>query len=473
MPALLARLTAPGAVTFTAGAAATLAAAYLTSRLGFQVGLGALAAAAFALTVTLTALVAPHLAVAGVIALFTVIPALKVFVSPGIGGLKEVCTLSLLVASGVLAIIDKRRPDRMVTSLVGLLLALYVIDAGGGHGIAWAQGVRLVGEPLLLLLVGMTLPDPRRTLRYAVAALIVASCLVALYGLVQQVLGDARLVSLGYTYGDQVRTAGSRLRSFGTFDDPFAYAGFLIFGLVALVFAGRRVPFRQAVGALLLLGLTVSFVRTALLILAGVVGLELSRRGRQTTAVLVLSATGILAMVLIATGAQGSQSQTRAVRTSLRQATAAGAQPTTVDILLNGRISAWRAAIGDNPRDWFFGRGVGTVGTAAQRATYKVVRKGSADDTTGGQLAVDSGYLATIADVGVVGLAVLLALIARLIALARRGGPARGDPSWLALGFLVVLLLDALTRASFTGFPTAFLGLLVVGLALSAAASEP
>jgi hypothetical protein len=31
------------------------------------------------------------------------------------------------------------------------------------------------------------------------------------------------------------------------------------------------------------------------------------------------------------------------------------------------------------------------------------------------------------------------------------------------------MLLDALTRASFTGFPTAFLGLLLVGIALAAA----
>ena len=31
------------------------------------------------------------------------------------------------------------------------------------------------------------------------------------------------------------------------------------------------------------------------------------------------------------------------------------------------------------------------------------------------------------------------------------------------------MLLDAVTRASFTGFPTAFLGLLLVGIALAAA----
>ena len=47
-----------------------------------------------------------------------------------------------------------------------------------------------------------------------------------------------------------------------------------------------------------------------------------------------------------------------------------------------------------------------------------------------------------------------------------------GRVGWLVVGWLAVLLLDAVTRASFTGFPTAFLGMLLVGLGL-AAAVEP
>jgi len=39
----------------------------------------------------------------------------------------------------------------------------------------------------------------------------------------------------------------------------------------------------------------------------------------------------------------------------------------------------------------------------------------------------------------------------------------------LAVGFLVVILLDAVTRDSFTGFPTAFLGMLLIGITLAAA----
>jgi len=44
---------------------------------------------------------------------------------------------------------------------------------------------------------------------------------------------------------------------------------------------------------------------------------------------------------------------------------------------------------------------------------------------------------------------------------------------WLALAIVLSLALDAVTRESFTAFPTAFLGLLLTGLALAAAADEP
>ena len=73
---------------------------------------------------------------------------------------------------------------------------------------------------------------------------------------------------------------------------------------------------------------------------------------------------------------------------------------------------------------------------------------------------------------GFIGLAVLLALFGRLAALAIAGARQRSDAGWVALGLLTTLLLDALARSSFTGFPTAFLGLLLVGVALAAVRAE-
>jgi len=63
----------------------------------------------------------------------------------------------------------------------------------------------------------------------------------------------------------------------------------------------------------------------------------------------------------------------------------------------------------------------------------------------------------------------LIALFGRLILLAWEAAREVGSAGWVALGLLAALLLDALTRASFTGFPTAYLSLLIVGVCLATA----
>jgi uncharacterized membrane protein YhaH (DUF805 family) len=141
-------------------------------------------------------------------------------------------------------------------------------------------------------------------------------------------------------------------------------------------------------------------------------------------------------------------------------------------ITLNGRTDAWKVVFSD-PSDIPMGRGVGKVGTANDRATYKVTRTRQEAEQGSKALVVDSGYFVTMADIGIVGLAALLILLGRLVLLARRA-VARGRPEgWLALAIVLSLALDAVTRESFTAFPTAFLGLLLTGLALAAASDEP
>jgi hypothetical protein len=60
-------------------------------------------------------------------------------------------------------------------------------------------------------------------------------------------------------------------------------------------------------------------------------------------------------------------------------------------------------------------------------------------------------------------------LFGRLLVLARRAIRRGSDAGWVAIGMLMVLLVDATVRDSLTGFPTAFLALLLVGIALGAA----
>ena len=424
----------------------------------------------------------PHMAAAGTVVLFALIPSLKVFIGDWVGVLKDLVVLAAAIAGAYFFFFQRRRPDPWVLGLVGLLVALYVVNLGGGHGVAWAQGVRLFGEPLVLLLVGLVLPGRRKTFRWAVGALLGTACFVALYGLLQQAVGSWTVVSWGYDFNKQVRTVGGHLRSFGTFDDPFAYAAFLLFGLAALIFWFRRVPRVFVAGALILAGLAASYVRTAALVLAALVGLAIVRRFRLPARAVAIGAATFAGLAIVSTLAVGGAGETQTFRHKIE--TSHGTRVETLrvhNVVLNGRAEAWKAALGSDPRAWIFGRGVGRVGTAADRAAYTFTSRTAVAlaDKQAACIAgrvkncpVDSGYLATVADVGIVGLAVLLALFGRLVALAARAARQQKDAGWLALGLLVTLLLDALARSSFTGFPTAFLALLLVGLALSAARAD-
>lgn len=439
------------------GAAATLFAAYLSVRMGAQIGFGLVLGVALFVGSLIGFRVVPHLMVAAMIPLFALIPALKLFVSPQIGPVKDLLSIAAILAAALHVL--ERPPgrrrvfDNRLLLGVGFLLGLYFVNVGGsGHGIAWAQGVRLTGEPVLLLVAGLTLPNPRRTLRYAMLALIATACFEASYGLLQQAVGPWRLQSYGYSFAAQLRTYNGRLRSFGTMDDSFAYAAFLLFGLVGVLFWMRRGALALGCGALIVAGLGVSYVRTAALIIVAVFGLWIGRKGYTTSALYVVLAAVAASGAILVTSAGGSVTTSYESRTS--------------SLTLNGRTSAWKAALG-SPRSWPFGQGVGKVGTAAERATYSLTPGAHHEAPT---RAVDSGYLAAVADVGLIGLAVLLVVLGRLLALAGSAIRRGRDAGWIALGLLVVMMLDAVTRASFTGFPTAFLGLPLVGIALAAAA---
>jgi O-antigen ligase len=140
-------------------------------------------------------------------------------------------------------------------------------------------------------------------------------------------------------------------------------------------------------------------------------------------------------------------------------------------LTLNGRTTVWSAALGHKRSAWVFGRGVGAVGTASQRATESLTGSSSPTKAKTGTI-VDSGYIVALADVGFAGLAFLLALFGRLIFLAGSAARRGESSGWIALGLLTVMSLDALTRESLTGFPTAYVAMLVVGIA-SATWVEP
>jgi uncharacterized membrane protein YhaH (DUF805 family) len=416
----------------------------------------------FALLVVF-ALRRPHMTVALIVPYFAALPALKVLAVPSLGPTKDVVVLATAVAAGIRA--QERRAagkavaDNWLLIGVGLVFALYVLDLGGllegqSHNVAWVHGVRLVTEPLLLLLYGLTVSSPRRTLEWGCRSLAATCCAVAAYGLVQQVLGPWRLYAWGYSFTQQLRVLpNGTLRSFGTLDEPFAYAAFLLFGIAVCLLWMRPGSTRWVVFLVVSLGLAASTVRTAAVIVVALLGLALLARRRRELAGLLL-AIALAGTVFVAADSTNNASTQRTVNTA-----------PSLFLTLNGRTTVWQVALG-SPINWPFGRGVGVVGKAAQRAAYGVTPSTAASTSTA-QTAVDSGYLSTVADIGLVGLLAFLGLLGRLIALAWRSARSYQRSGWLALGLLTVMMMDALTRDSFTGFPTAFLGMLLVGLCLA------
>ena len=446
---------------FALGACLTVLAAYAAVESGAALLLGPPLVVIVFCSLVGAFVARPHVVVACTIPLFASIPTLK-FVAPPIGAAKDVITAAAVAA---LVVVWIRRggwsADGWATGLVAALLGLYVMNLGGGFaaenfGLAWFHGVRLVCEPLMLLLAGFGLDDPRRTLRWAIRSLVATAAGVACVGLAQQVLGAERLVAIGFDYNQQVRTIGDRLRSFGTLDEPFSYAAFLLFGMAALLFGLRRSWVAYAAGAVIAAGLAASLARTAAVVSIALIGVWLAKHGSIPVAILLGVASAIASAALLVSSG-GTESQTVVAGSSTY-------------LTINGRTEAWKLALGE-PVEWPFGRGVGQVGTAAERARLTVSgsRKEDEDERSG---AVDSGYFATVADVGLVGLAVLLGLLWRL-GMLTRAAVARGHAAgWLAAATLTVLLIDALTRASFTAFPTAYLGFLLTGLALRSALED-
>lgn len=446
-----------------AGVTLTLAAVLASDRVGSTGSLGSLLVLALFAAMVATFMLLPHVAVALTIPLFAALPTIKTLALPSVGPVKDLVVLAGCVAAALLLAQRTRQGqpigiDLVTVALVALFLAVYVVNPGGllaqsGGDAAWVQGTRLAAEPLLLLLVGMTLADPRRTLRWGLISLLATAAAVAAWGIAQQVLGQWALVDLGYSFGDEVRTIGGRLRSFGTLDDPFTYVTFLLLaGSAALLWSRRNVLTVSLLGVIAA-GITFSYVRTALVIALAIFGLWLARRGHNAAAIFIIAAAAAVALAIMIMSSEATESRT--VRGKDSQY-----------LTINGRTDVWRSVLGD-PKTWVLGRGVGEVGTAATRATYTLVRDRDAlPDTT---IAVDSGYLATVADVGLVGLVLLLVLVGRLLHLATAAIRRDDAAGWAAVGLLTVILLDAATRAAFTGFPAAFLGFMLVGVALAAA----
>jgi hypothetical protein len=461
----------PGAASrleLATGGVGILATLYLTRMYalqGFNHKLEALVGLIVFVALVIGFMAIPWAMVASLIPVFAALPTLKVLVSSQLGPMKDVIAFAAIAAAALLAL-HRRATRRMsladgvVLALVGALFLLYLVNPGGlsrpvgEHGSAWFQGVRLFNEPLALLVVGLTLRHPKRTLSAARTSLILTAGAVALYGIAQQMIGIPRLHQLGFAYDTQLRQFGSHLRSFGTLDNTFVYASFLLLAIAVVVASPRLLARHWAVLAILTGGLVASYVRTAFVVLLALVGLALARRGQTVGAVFVLAGATVAAVILLVVASEQTQQRTVAVN------------PTTY-LTLNGRTQLWKERIG-KPKDWPLGQGVGVTGTAARRALTSLSGKqpiGAAYKST----SVDSGYLTLISDVGIIGLIAFLAILGRSLTLARRAIQDRIEEGWIVIAAVAVFAIDGLSREAFTAYPGAYLSWLFIGLGLAAA----
>src|SRR5581483_7297026 len=239
------------------------------------------------------------------------------------------------------------------------------------------------------------------------------------------------------------------------FDEPFDYAAMVAFGLAGVLLWAKKRTVVWMLGPVIAAGLAVSFVRGAALSVVALIALLLARKGYASVATVVLGAAAATAVAFVFLASQPTPGKV------------VQAGPSTY-LTLNGRDRSWRIALG-NPSYWPFGRGVGVFGTAATRAAKS---QGPAKGSAFGQ-AADSGYLATASDVGFIGLGLELALFTRIVVLLRAAARRGEEAAWFGLGLFVIFLLDAALRSSLTGFPTAHLALLLVGLTLVATRKPP
>ncbi len=268
---------------------------------------------------------------------------------------KQIIILGLLVATFVCPTSARAARKRRYPQWVfvfAALLGLGLISAVFQDRNTALVGLRLSYFSAILGYVVWRCPLSRRERDWIVTVFMAMGAVTAVVGLWQQTVGHEYLHSLGYAYDDNIRfTTGLTLRSFSTFDLPFAFGFYLmltiLIGLpVALAEPGRlrnRLFFLSL--PLLSVALLFSFVRGAMLGLA--VGLLYLAFHRYKILVY-----GIPLVLLAAIFIPSGTNVTSAVFSSSS---------------FQDRTLSWGDRVdrfAENP----FGTGIGTTGAAAEKA---------------------------------------------------------------------------------------------------------
>lgn len=280
----------------------------------------------------------------------------------------------------------------------------------------------------------------------------------SLIGLAQVAVGPGFLLSLGYEYGRDVRTAGGLLRAFSTFSQPFPFGlyvmlGLLVGGAVALADPRRRRnALFLALSPVMVVAMASSVVRAAILGLAvGLIWLAL-RRFRQLGVGLLAAAGGLVVAIL------------------LLPATVTGTFFSSSS--LGERSSGWGQIAHDilvHP----LGQGLGLTGAAADRIS---TARGVEFSGLSTNYQPDNYYVKMVLELGPIGLWVFLALIiTALVWTTRMGATLPGQDGAMALGVsasIVAAMFACLVATYFEIFPIDAYFWLLLGVVGCAAAQH-
>ncbi len=306
--------------------------------------------------------------------------------------------------------------------LLGVVSALVAADVRG------LVGFKIDFFYLLIPLVLWLCPFDARERDHVVTILMATGTLATAVGLAQQLIGSQRLHAWGYEYDEAIRFAGSYLRSFSTFTQPFSFGFFVMLVILVCLPVALDDPRRMRNRAFLLLtpvllvGMASSLVRGAYLGLAAGLTLLVLYRYRGLVHALVPLAVAALFVPPAYLDAFLSP-------TSLGQ-----------------RTTGWTDAFGrvvTAP----LGNGIGTTGSAAQQAVELTGGDAGVLTLAGQPYQPDNYFLKTVLELGWVGLWLLLLLFGAALSSALRvAHQTTGPDHGLAAG--VAASIVAATAAS-------------------------
>lgn len=329
-------------------------------------------------------------------------------------------------------------PAALAWVILGSASALYL------SGVSGLVSIKITYFYALIPVVLWRAPFTRSDRDHLVTILMGMGIFSAVIGLLQQLVGPAYLVELGYSYTEEIRITGGLLRSFSTFTGPFAFALFVSLSLVVGLAVSLADPKRLrniiflVATPVMIAGMGVSIVRASYIAFA--VGVFVLALYRYRSLLVLFAAIGA------------------AIPVALLNAPASVVQPLFSSYSLSERGNGWSSTISSlyvHP----LGQGLGATGSAAAKAAEAVNPMLNSMTikaaTTLGLIPYqpDNYYMKVAVELGPIGIWIFaLLLISATITALRSSRVLRGQDAAFALGVGASMIAAAVASVFATYF---------------------